>query len=132
MSKTFRIDTQFEKYSEELGLALGWAIVCKEGGKEYFDLQGDHIPEESMLKAATDFMLHSRVGGDMHKTHGGEIVFAWPMTQEIAEAFGITTQKTGLMIAYKPNDPAIKAKFKSGEYTGSSIGGVRLEDEEVD
>lgn len=130
MSK-FHIKSQFEKYDEELGIAIGWAIICKEDGRPYFDTQGDHIPEASMLKAAADFMMNSRVGGDMHRSTGGHIVFAFPMTDEIAKAFGIRTQKTGLMIGYKPTDEEIAKKFKAGDYTGFSIGGERIVDEEA-
>lgn len=125
------------KVSEELGLVFGWAIVCKHDGECYYDVQGDHIPEESMLKAAADFMEHSRVGGDMHKEdgeqalRGGSVVFAFPLTSDIAKAMGIETKRTGLMIAYKPDSQELLEKFKLGEYTGFSIGGTRVTDEEI-
>ncbi len=120
------------KVDESLGLVFGFAIVCKEDGQEYFDVQGDHIPEDAMLKSACDFMQNSRVAKEMHEGgQVGTIVFAWPMTSDIAKAMGIETPTTGLMIAMKP--PAdILGKYKSGEYTGFSIGGRRGEDEEVD
>lgn len=128
-----RLFTQFSKVEEELGLVLGFAIVCKIDGDPYFDLQGDHIPEDSMLKAATDFMEHSREAKEMHAGDRiGDILFAFPLTTEIAAAFGIETKKTGLMIAMKPADDAIMEKFRSGEFTGFSIGGLRVEDEDAD
>jgi hypothetical protein len=65
------------------------------------------------------------VGGDK-----GQYVFSWPMTEEIAKAMGITTAKTGLMVAAKFH-PDVHKKFESGEYTGFSIGGQRIRDEEV-
>lgn len=119
------------KVDDSLGLVFGWAIVCKQDGDAYFDTQGDHIPEDSMLAALADFMQHSRVAKDMHEGDEiGPIVFAWPLTTEIAKAMGIETSTTGLMIAMKP--PAdILAKFRNGDYTGFSIGGRRLVDEEV-
>lgn len=127
------------KVNEELGLVFGYAIVCKVDGEDYYDKQNDHIPEDSMLEAATDFMIHSRVQGDMHQKdedgnliHKGSVIYAWPMTTDIAASMGITVEKTGLMIALKPSDPAILEKFKDGTYTGFSIGGQRLEDEDVD
>jgi len=123
---------QVVKVEEELGLVLGWALVCKIEGEDYYDLQGDHVPEESMLKAAAGFMLNSRVAGEMHRAEAGTMVFAWPMTTDIAAAMGVTTKQTGLMIAMKPTDPEVLAKFKDGTYTGFSIGGTRVEDEEVD
>lgn len=112
---------------------MGWAIVCKKDGIDYFDVQGDHIPEQSMLEAATDFMMNSRVIKDMHRGEplSGSIVFAFPMTTEVAKAFNVETNQTGLMIAMRPDNEQILQKFKTGEYTGFSIGGSRIQDEEV-
>lgn len=85
-----------------------------------------------MLEASVDFMKNSRVLGDQHeKPEGGSVLFAWPMTTEVAKAFGITTEKTGLMIAVKPDSPEMLAKFKAGEMTGFSIGFRRVKDEVV-
>lgn len=122
-----------QKVDDDLGLVMGYAIVCKENGEDYYDVQGDHIPEESMLKAATDFMLHSRVAKEMHDGEAvGGVLFCWPVTEEIAKAMGWKIRKTGLAIAMKPDDDDVLEKFRSGEYTGFSIGGIRLEDEEVE
>jgi len=128
------------KVDESLGLVFGWAIVCKIDGVDYFDVQDDHIPEDAMLKASSDFMEHSRAGADMHPRDSmntfqqemacGTIVFAFPMTTDIAKSLDIQTAKTGLLIAMKA-PPDVLAKFKSGEYSGFSIGGTRLKDEEV-
>lgn len=119
------------KVSDELGLVFGFAIVCKQDGKDYYDTQGDHIPENSMVSAATDFMLNSRVAKDMHQGDQiGSVVFAFPMTEDIAKSLDITTKQTGLLIAMRPSTEVLE-KFKSGEYTGFSIGGTRVRDEEV-
>jgi hypothetical protein len=119
------------KVDDSLGLVFGWAIVCRKNGEDYYDTQGDFIPEDSMLHAAADFMKNSRVAKDMHQGDEiGPVVFAWPMTADIAKAMGMQTETTGLMIAMLP--PAdILEKFKDGSYTGFSIGGFRVEDEEV-
>ena len=120
------------KVDEALGLVFGFAIVSKVDGEDYFDSQGDNIPEDSMLKAATDFMLNSRVAKDMHDGDQiGSVVFAFPMTTDVAKALDIQTNKTGLLIGMKPSAD-ILAKYKSGEYSGFSIGGMRGDDEEVD
>ena len=58
----------------------------------------------------------------------GTVLFALPLTSEIAKALDIETKKTGLIIAVKP-DADMLAKFKSGELTGFSIGGFVLKDE---
>lgn len=121
------------KVDDELGLVLGFAIISKINGEPYFDVQGDHIPEDAMLDAATDFMMNSRMAKEMHRgDQAGSVVFCWPMTTEIAKTFGITTSRTGLMIAMKPDTDEMLQKFKSGEYTGFSIGGVRVQDEIVE
>lgn len=120
------------KVDESLGLVFGWAMICKEGGEEYFDVQDDHIPEDAMLKASTDFMLSRRVAKEMHfGDETGTIVFAFPVTEDVAKAMDITTKRSGLMIAMKPSSEALLEKFRSGEYTGFSIGGQRLVDEEM-
>ena len=127
----FEIRAEVAKVDDRLGLVMGFAIVCSQDGEPYFDKQGDHIPENSMLKAALDFMEHSQVACDMHEGgQAGTVVFAWPMTADIAKAFEVEAAKTGLMIAMRP-DEDMMTKFQSGELTGFSIGGLRIEDEEL-
>ena len=124
--------TSILKVDESLGLVFGFAIVCKEDGEPFFDVQDDHIPEDGMLKAATDFMIHSRVAKEMHAGDQiGDILFAFPLTTEIAAALDIVTKRTGLLIAMKPDSPEMLKRFASGELTGFSIGGKRIKDEVV-
>lgn len=111
------------KVDQGLGLVFGWGIICTEKGEDYEDLQGDHIPESVMVEAASDFMENARVAKEMHAGEQiGAIVHSFPLTKDIAEAMGIVCEKTGWMVAMKPN-AAVLAKFVSGEYTGFSIGG---------
>jgi putative serine protease XkdF len=131
VEKTFKLFKADKK--KDLGLIFGWAIVSCEDCKPYYDTQGDHIPEESMLEAATDFMLNHRAMKVMHSGKKvGTVVFAWPMTEEIAEAMGIKSARTGLMVAVKPDSKRVLERFKDNEYTGFSIGGNRLIDEDVE
>jgi hypothetical protein len=122
---------QIIKVDNDLGLVLGWAIISTIDGQPYFDKQGDHIPDEAMLEASTDFMLNSRVQGDMHEQEdgvakqGGTVVFCWPMTSEISKAFNVETEQTGLMVAVKPDSDEVLQKFRDGTYTGFSIGGTK-------
>lgn len=141
-AKPFTIEASFVKVEETLGLILGYAIVCKVNGENYFDLGElqddgsrirDHITEDAMFKASTDFMLNSRTACVMHARDGsgdivkkGDVVFCWPMTTEIAKSLGITVEKTGLLVAVKPSDPEDLAKARRGEYRGFSIGGSRV------
>jgi len=126
------LKAQVANVSEELGLVFGWAIVSKDAGQPYFDTQGDHIPEESMLKAAADFMSNSRMAKEMHTGDQiGSVVFAWPMTAQIAKAMGVSSGKTGLMVAVKVS-PMVLEKFRTGVLTGFSIGGQRLLEHEIE
>lgn len=128
---TFSLDSQVLKVDASQGLVLGWSVQCTQDGEPFYDSQGDHIPEDSMLAAASGFMQSARTAKAMHAGEPvGSIVFAWPMTAEVAKAFQIETPITGLMVAMKPDAESL-AKFKSGEYTGFSIGGRRLLDEVV-
>jgi len=104
----FEITSEVLKVDDSLGVVLGWAIICKVNGEDYYDLQNDHITEDAMLEASLDFMINKRVARDMHIQGDegllpGSIPFAFPMTTEIAKSFGITTERTGLMIAMKPD-----------------------------
>ncbi len=134
----FNTEAQVVKVNKSLGLVFGYAIICKSNGEDYFDLHGDHIPEDAMLKASVDFMKDYRVSGDMHsRTEKGEVVadgqvvFAFPMTEDIAESLEITTKHTGLLIAIQPS-PAVLKKFEDGEYKGFSIGGRRIKEEVIE
>ena len=131
-SKSDGMTAKVCKVDTDLGIVFGWAIICKKDGKDYYDTQGDHIPEHVMLDAAAGFMAGGRVAKEMHVgKEKGKIVFAWPVTAEIAKAMGIDAKHTGLMIGMKPDTREMLNKFKSGEYTGFSIGG-RAAEQEVD
>lgn len=117
---------------EEFGLIIGYAMVCKEQDRAYVDLQNEHIPEASMFKASVRFMKGARRAKLMHDTEDGTVVFAFPMTTEIAKALEIKPMRTGLIVAIAPDDPATLAKAKSGELTGFSIGGRYVRTTEVE
>ncbi len=111
------------KVDESLGLVFCWAFTSTIKGADYHDLQGDAI-DEDFIKAAADFMSSGGAVDEMHDGEAtGRVVFAFPMTPEIAKTYGVTTDTTGLMVALKPS-PSVLAKFKSGEYTGVSIAGL--------
>lgn len=129
----FETTAKVLKVDEGLGLVFGWAIVSTVDGEPHFDHQGDHIPEDALLDASLEFALQkSRPNNEMHvRSDAGEVPFIFPMTADVAKAFGIETSQTGLMIGAKP-DPEQLAKFASGELTGFSIGGHRIEDRPVE
>lgn len=112
------------KVNDSLGLVFGWAIVSKIDGQDYFDTQGHHIPEDVMLKGSSDYMQNGAIAKEMHVGgEKGKVVFAWPMTAEIAKSMGVRCDQTGLMIAMKPDSESMLQKFRDGTYSGFSIGG---------
>lgn len=129
MKNSIKTYHEVAKVDSSLGIVFGWAIVCKKDGIDYYDLQGDHITESAMIEASSDFMANSRMAKDMHGKEPsdilpGGVVFAFPMTEDIAKAFGIETNISGLLVGFKPDRKDILEKFASGEYTGFSIGGL--------
>ncbi len=118
------------KVDDELGLVFGFAIVSKDRQADgsftaHWDTQEHHIPEDVVVKSAAEFMASERAAHDMHggdDTLHGQVLFAFPLTEDVAKALDIQTPKTGLLIGMKPGVEVL-AKFKSGEYTGFSIGG---------
>lgn len=132
MSLDFNKNCAITKVDDELGLVMGFAIVSTIDGEDYYDSQGDNITEKAMLEAAVDFMKDSREAHDMHNGEKmGEVLFSLPLTSDIAKSLNIETSRTGLIIGMMPSDDVL-AKFKDGTYTGFSIGGKRIEDEDID
>jgi len=121
------------KFDESLGVILGWAMVSKINGKDYFDLQNDNITEKAVFNSSVEFMLNGRAMKIMHKGESvGMTVMAWPMTTEVAKAMGIESRISGLMVMVKPDSEAALEKARSGDFTGFSIGGSQVEFSDVD
>ncbi len=130
-----RIEVAKTSVDSKLGLVFGFAIVCKLAGEDYYDsgsldpdgnVYSDHISEDEMIVAVTDFMKSARIAKEMHDDAGdgqrGVVVHSFPLTTEIAKALGIETETTGWLVAMQP-DADMLAKFESGELTGFSVGG---------
>lgn len=128
-----RTNIDVAKVDGSLGLVFGWAMVSKVDGQPYFDLQGDHIPDETIIESSADFMANSRAAKAMHAGEDrGSILFAFPMTEDVAKGYGIDTQgKYGLLVAAKFDEETVQ-KFADGTYTGFSIGGLYGDFEEVE
>lgn len=134
----------FLKMDDELGIVFGWATICQMDGRKYVDLQRDHIPQEAMLRATANYSKGSvRVVGYRHEKDTGrllksvigrgQLVFSFPLTEEIAKAVGVQSDIYGWLIGMKPDDEMLDA-FKKGDLYGFSIGGkvVRKRTLEVD
>lgn len=112
-------------------LVYGWGAICKIRDAsgvmiDYRDSDNEEFPEDVTEAAWRDFMLNSRQMDVQHDEQPmGRVVYAMPMTEDIAKAFGVldALDRTGVMVGVQIDDPALIAKFRSGEYTGFSIGG---------
>lgn len=119
------------KVDSSLGIVFGLGIVCltrtdKAAKHEpYFDLQNEHIPESVMLKAVTEFMRRGAPMDAMHdEVKVGKVLFSFPATREIAKGQGVNdADQYGWWVGVECDSPEILAKYKSGEWTGFSIGG---------
>ncbi len=145
MSKIVKV-SEVLNVDNEHGLVIGFAIVSTVDGEPYYDLNVDldgvhkgkrvpeNIPDEAVLDCYVDVRKSTTAlpGNEMHAGPDSGVYYdLFPLTAEIAKALEITTKRTGLLCVYKP-DAGVLAKFKSGEYTGFSIEGGRVEMEEVE
>lgn len=117
------------KVDDERKLVFGWASIIKdESGKILLDRQDDFIDSEDELeKAAYDYVLHSRDGGEMHVRLGvSKMVESIVFTEEKQRALGIPvgSMPTGWWIGFKVNDERVWEQVKKGEYAGFSVHGT--------
>lgn len=132
VSEMTKMSGQILKADNEQRIVWGWASVISENGVPVVDTQGDLIKAETLMKAATEFMLSTRVTKEMHiGGKVGEFVHSLPLTKELADAFGIKSDKEGWIVACKVYDDATWDRVKSGELKAFSIGG-RAKREKID
>jgi cation transport regulator ChaB len=121
---TKNIQGQILKADTDQRMVWGWASVISENGVPVVDTQGDVIKAETLVKAATEFMLSTRVTKEMHfGDKVGEFIHSLPLTKDLAESLGIKSDKEGWIVACKVYDDAVWEKVKSGELRAFSIGG---------
>lgn len=92
------------KLDETRHRITGFAMVsCNKNGEPVYDLQGDHISPEELVKAVQDFA--SIVGeyrvDDMHdRTDTGRVVESMVLTAELQKSLGIPegTQPIGWLV----------------------------------
>lgn len=106
------------------GYVTGYVVISKVAGEDYYDTQGEHVPEDVLDAAAIEFMKAGAAGKVMH---GGEvvgtIVESIVLTTEKAAALGITTDRTGWIVSWAPASAEVRKRFTSGELKAFSIGG---------
>lgn len=129
---SFDAEVEFSKVDVDKMQTFGWCSVVKINGKDVVDKQDDIIDISDIEKAAYDYVLGSRAGGDMHKraADGGVHKVA-----DMIESFVLTPEKIAKMdlpentaqgwwIGMQVHDEDVWADVKSGKRTGFSIHGT--------
>jgi hypothetical protein len=117
---------QVLKSDRDAKIVWGWAYVATVDGEVSLDHSGEFVAPETLVKAATNFMMNTRVSKVNHEgDKDGDIVHSLPVTKELAEALGIQTNREGWIIGTRVSDETL-AKVESGLLTSFSIGGRAL------
>jgi len=129
MTKEVQIEGQIVKQLDEERLAFGWAYVATVKGEVSLDHSGEFIRPELLAKAATNFMLSMRTAKRMHSGESiGEVIHSMPLTNDVAKALGIQSDREGWIIAIKVHDEQVWQAVKSGKLAAFSIGGRALKE----
>ncbi|MBQ3337563.1 MAG: hypothetical protein IJG80_09185 [Selenomonadaceae bacterium] len=116
-----KLTGKITKRDDDKFLVFGWASMA-----DVTDSQGDVISLDTLEKAAYDFVLHSRTGGEMHSVMGvASLVESIVFTPKKLEAFGLAKDALppGWWVGFKVHDTETWQKIKNGAYNDFSIGG---------
>ena len=116
-----KLTGKIAKRDDEKFLVFGYASMA-----DVTDSQGDVISIDTLEKAAYDFVLHSRMGGEMHEVMGvATLVESIVFTPEKLAALGLAEDALphGWFVGFKVNDTEAWQKIKNGDYSMFSIGG---------
>ncbi len=123
------------KADDEMHIAFGWASVADmPDGSKVVDYQHDMLEMRDLEKAAYEYVLLYRAGGEMHERPDvAVLVESCVFTAEKMTALGIPegTLPYGWWIGLKITDDDVWEKVKNGEYSMFSIEGTGAR-EEVD
>lgn len=127
----FSWDAPISKLDEDRHLVFGWAnVITKKDGTIVIDRQEDFIDDvEELEKAAYDFVLHGREGGEMHlRTGVSQLVESMVFTPEKLEKMGVPpgVVPTGWWVGYKVNDSGVWEDVKKGKYRAFSVHGAGI------
>ena len=121
---------EFSKTDEDKRQAFGWASVVEVDGKPVIDRQGDWITPDELEKAAYEYVVKSRKGGDQHRRdgdnpfHAADMIESFVVTPEKIEKMGLPKDTpVGWWVGYKVHNDDTWSKIKKGEHTGFSIHG---------
>lgn len=124
-----KIEGKILKQDSEERLVYGWAYVSTNKGEISLDHSGEFVRPDQIAKAATNFMLSMRTAKRMHSGGKiGEVVHSMPLTNDIAKALGIQSDREGWLVAIKVYDDQVWQDVKSGKLAAFSIGGKALKE----
>ena len=122
--ENFSINCDIHKVDDDQRLVFAWASVNSVNGELLVDTQGDIISDEELEKAAYNYVLNSRIAGELHIRKGvGRLVESIVFSKAKQEALGIDLGKTGWFVGFKIDDDELWDTIKKGEYPMMSIGG---------
>jgi len=120
-SNTFEI----LKVIEDSRFVYGWFSVSKVNGIPVIDGENDVVDIYELEKAASDFVINSRVGGESHVKKGvSQLSASIVFTKEIQDALGISLNTEGWFGGFHVHDDVVWEKVKKGELLSFSIGGT--------
>lgn len=115
------------KETKEKRMAYGFASVIDKDGEPIIDSHNHKIDEETLIKAAHNFIKMYRNSKEMHNGPSiGDVVESIVLSKDIREVLGIEKDMTGWFIGMKINDDDVWEKIKSKEYKMFSIGGTAI------
>lgn len=112
-------------------MLLGFAAIDTLDGKPYVDLDGDQIPSDVLFDAINDYAKYSRV--ILYEHSGRQVGTArhtFPLTADVAESLGITSDRTGFQIGAVV-DKAMEVLYDEGKINGFSIGGYLMRENDA-
>jgi hypothetical protein len=124
-TKLFLVSGNISKLDVAKRQVFGFASVTTVKSTEVVDLQGDTISDEECENAAYEFVLNSRIAGEMHKKLGvGNLIESIFFSKEKQRALGIDLGKVGWWVGFQVTDDAVWEKVVSGLYKAFSIAGT--------
>ena len=133
LGKSFDANVTISKVNPYKQQVFGWAQVAAVDGQEVHDRQGDVVSIEELEKAAYNYVLDCRMGGDQHgrvtKADGprqtATMIESMVFTPEKIEALGLPEDfPQGWWLGLKVHDEPTWELIKSGKRQGLSVHGT--------
>ncbi|HVW09195.1 MAG TPA: XkdF-like putative serine protease domain-containing protein [Bryobacteraceae bacterium] len=108
------LKVQITKFSEEMGIIWGWASVA-----DIFDLEGDVVPQNELVKAMYQFMQDYYAGAATLKENHSEEIPAVLVESTLQFIAGCVCWWVGVKLLTDD----LREAARTGQISGFSIGG---------